>query len=147
MADAAGDHSDDAGSADPQDGDLQSMMADEGDVDELLDTSYSPPERQPYVNFDHENLDERLSEELPEVWDRPDDDDGLGDCAQDGELRDHEVGVRRSGRLVAPDEGAHSDTDSELFASDVGIDGGAASAEEAAIHIVDDEEEDDGEDY
>ncbi len=52
-----------------------------------------------------------------------------------------EVGTRRSGRLVAPDEGAHSDVDeSDLVAEDVGFDGAAASAEEAAIHVVDDEE-------
>jgi hypothetical protein len=40
---------------------------------------------------------------------------------------------------VAPDEGSHFDLEEELVASDVGIDGGAASAEEAAIHVVDDE--------
>ena len=46
----------------------------------------------------------------------------------------------KSGRLVAPDEGAHSDDDDELVAEDVGFDGAAASAEEAAVHVVDDEE-------
>jgi hypothetical protein len=34
---------------------------------------------------------------------------------------------------------AHSDLEEELVAADVGIDAGAASAEEAASHIVDDE--------
>jgi Family of unknown function (DUF5709) len=43
----------------------------------------------------------------------------------------------RSGRLVAPDEGAHPDTEDNSVAYDVGIDGGAASAEEAAVHITD----------
>jgi hypothetical protein len=38
---------------------------------------------------------------------------------------------------VAPDEGAHEDEESRLLATDVGIDGAAASAEEAAVHIVD----------
>jgi hypothetical protein len=38
---------------------------------------------------------------------------------------------------VAPDEGAHEDDESDLIAGDVGIDGGAASAEEAAMHVVD----------
>lgn len=47
------------------------------------------------------------------------------------------MGDLRSGRLVAPDEGAHEDEESGLIASDVGIDGAAASAEEAAMHIVD----------
>ena len=43
----------------------------------------------------------------------------------------------RAGRLVAPDEGFGEDVEAELVAEDVGIDGGAASAEEAAIHIID----------
>ncbi|MDN5757645.1 MAG: DUF5709 domain-containing protein, partial [Tomitella sp.] len=31
------------------------------------------------------------------------------------------------------------DEDSELYGDDVGIDGGAASAEEAAVHLFDEE--------
>ncbi|MDT5107333.1 MAG: hypothetical protein QOI25_4846 [Mycobacterium sp.] len=53
---------------------------------------------------------------------------------------DDEVGDRRAGRLVAPDEGVDVDDESDLLASDVGIDGSAASAEEAAVHVIDDEE-------
>jgi hypothetical protein len=41
--------------------------------------------------------------------------------------------------VVAPDEGSHFDREEELTATDFGIDGGSASAEEAAVHIVDDE--------
>jgi hypothetical protein len=48
-----------------------------------------------------------------------------------------EVGRLRAGRLIAPDRGFGEDTEAELVAEDVGISGGAASAEEAAIHIVD----------
>jgi hypothetical protein len=48
-----------------------------------------------------------------------------------------EVGRVRAGRLVAPDMGFGGDTEAELVAEDVGITGGAASAEEAAIHIID----------
>ena len=48
-----------------------------------------------------------------------------------------EVGRLRAGRLVAPDRGYGEDTEAELVAEDVGISGGAASAEEAAIHIID----------
>jgi hypothetical protein len=40
---------------------------------------------------------------------------------------------------VAPDEGAHEDEESGAIATDVGIDGAAASAEEAAMHIVDED--------
>ncbi|MFI2711357.1 DUF5709 domain-containing protein [Micromonospora sp. NPDC018662] len=44
----------------------------------------------------------------------------------------------RSGRLVADDEGFREDEQADSVAWDVGIDGGAASAEEAAVHVVDD---------
>lgn len=68
------------------------------------------------------------------------DGDGIGDCqGTDGEPWDNEVGASRSGRLVAPNEGAHEDDESGLIATDVGIDGAAASAEEAAMHIVDED--------
>jgi hypothetical protein len=50
---------------------------------------------------------------------------------------DGQVGGRRAGRLVDPDEGVREDTEKDVVGSDVGIDGGAASAEEAAMHIVD----------
>ena len=43
---------------------------------------------------------------------------------------------------MAEDEGAHSDDEEDLVATDVGIDGGAASAEEAAIHVVEDDDTD-----
>jgi hypothetical protein len=43
---------------------------------------------------------------------------------------------------VAEDEGAHSVTEADLVARDAGIDGGAASAEEAAVHTVDDDDTD-----
>lgn len=52
------------------------------------------------------------------------------------------MGTDRAGRLVAPDEGAHGDTEKDMLAQDVGIDGGAASAEEAAVHRIPDEDDD-----
>ncbi|CAM5692542.1 hypothetical protein STAFG_8506 [Streptomyces afghaniensis 772] len=116
-------------------------------VDDPLDRGWSPPERPWAVEHDGvtaaerrrgETLDQRLAEELPEPV--APDGDGLGDCqGTDGELLDNEVGAARSGRLVAPDEGAHEDEESALVAMDVGIDGAAASAEEAAVHIVDED--------
>ena len=54
-----------------------------------------------------------------------------------------EVGDERAGRLVAPDEGLGEDTEKDLVGEDVGIDGAAASAEEAAVHVVPDEEDPD----
>jgi hypothetical protein len=79
-----------------------------------------------------ESLDQLLSEEEPDIdpyaGQKPDlDEDELIRRGPDAEPR--------SGRLVADDE--WSDTD-EALAYDVGIDAGAASAEEAAVHIVDD---------
>ncbi|MFH9063175.1 DUF5709 domain-containing protein [Streptomyces coeruleorubidus] len=116
-------------------------------VDDPLDRGWSPPERPWAVEHSGvtaaerqrgETLDQRLAEELPEPV--APDGDGLGDCqGTDGELLDNEVGDARSGRLVAPDEGAHEDEESALVATDVGIDGAAASAEEAAVHVVDED--------
>ncbi|MFJ2302670.1 DUF5709 domain-containing protein [Streptomyces sp. NPDC087787] len=131
----------DTGVLDPED----TLMND--GVDDPLDRGWSPPERPWAVEHtgvtaeerhQGETLDQRLSEEVPEpvAWDG----DDMGDCEDtDGELLDNEVGTARSGRLVAPDEGAHEDDESALVATDVGIDGAAASAEEAAMHVVDEE--------
>lgn len=78
-----------------------------------------------------ESLEQRLGQEEPDLdpeaeWSEEDLDDG-------------EVGSLRSGRLVDPDGGQGEDVDAQLFGSDVGVDGAAASAEEAAVHIVEDE--------
>ena len=118
-------------------------------VDDILDEGISPPER-PYARtvLDHpgpETLDELLAEEEPDPLSRLGnvlDELNGDDSDDDGEEfpEDDEVGRARSGRLVATDEGFGEDDDSELFASDVGIDGGAASAEEAAMHVIDDED-------
>jgi Family of unknown function (DUF5709) len=98
-------------------------------VDDLLDEGYSPPERWQEPR-EHESLAERLADEQP--------DPALNDDEPDEQSGDDEVGARRSGRLVAPDAGFGEDTESDLLGSDVGIDGGAASAEEAAVHVIED---------
>ena len=60
----------------------------------------------------------------------------MGDLADsDGELWDTEVGAARAGRLTRQLDLDDPDT---LAAQDVGIDGAAASAEEAAVHVVPD---------
>ncbi|MEU3294266.1 DUF5709 domain-containing protein [Streptomyces longwoodensis] len=135
----ASDIQDDSGLLDEED------TLEDDDVDNPLDRGWSPPEKPWAVEHEGitaaerlrgETLDQRLAEELPDL-DVPDG-DGLGDSEDtDGELLDEEVGAARSGRLVAPDEGVHEDEESALVATDVGIDGAAASAEEAAMHIVD----------
>jgi hypothetical protein len=115
-----------------------------GGVRDVLDTGWSPAER-PWAVDDWgtteaeesagESLDGRLARELPDGV--TDEGDGLGDASDtDGELLDDEVGDERAGRLVDSDDGGASDDDEELWAQDEGIDGAAASAEEAAVHIV-----------
>jgi Family of unknown function (DUF5709) len=83
-----------------------------------------------------ESLDQLLAEEEPEPdpyaeAEDDEDDDGLAENEPDP----------RSGRLVAEDEGAHPDEEQDLLARDVGIDGGAAGAEEAAVHVLADDED------
>jgi hypothetical protein len=151
----------------------------ENGVDELIDRSYSPPEKP--LELDKfgttlaeqrqgESFEQRLAQEEPDpnaslVLDEgprsersgeqtpvPDDIDAGGadplayetpdDEAWDGVLDDGEVGDARAGRLVDPDEGLSADIDSDLVGYDVGIDAGAASAEEAAVHIIGETEAD-----
>jgi hypothetical protein len=126
--------------------DLQDAL-DERTYDETLDEGYSPPERPLGVTkygttaaeqHDGETLDQRLAQEVPDVTEPPGDE--VGDLPQgEGEPVDPEAGEERAGRLVAPDEGAHPDETKEEIAEDVGIDGGAAGAEEAAVHVVDED--------
>jgi hypothetical protein len=111
----------------------QRTLVDRG-VEDPLDEGYSPPERYSQLirEGEHETLDERLDDEVPE----PD-----PYAPQEEEiLDDGEVGEERAGRLVEPNEGIGPDVESDLVGMDVGIDGGAASAEEAAVHIVPDEQ-------
>jgi hypothetical protein len=133
------DVTEDEGILDPED-----TLVDRGS--DPFDEGWSPPERP--LGVDHagttaaeqrqgESLDQRLAEEVPEPVGPLG--DGVGDLPYgEGELVDGEVGADRSGRLVAPDEGAHEDAEQDMIASDVGVDGAAASAEEAAVHLVPD---------
>ncbi|SRR6266487_1772270 len=104
-----------------------------------------------------ESLDQLLSEEEPDTTadavgeaEADADEDPQEDGALDEEAADEDVdGLLlddgpdpRAGRLVAEDEGAHPDAEADLVARDVGIDAGAASAEEAAVHVVEDDDTD-----
>ncbi|MEU6405093.1 DUF5709 domain-containing protein [Streptomyces sp. NPDC046985] len=125
--------------------DMQDAVG-ERTYDDMLDEGYSPPEKplgaERYgttaaEQHDGETLDQRLAQEQPDV-EAPAGDD-VGDLpGGEGEPVDAEAGAERAGRLVAPDEGARSDTTKEEVAEDVGIDAGAAGAEEAAVHVVED---------
>jgi hypothetical protein len=81
-----------------------------------------------------ESLDQLLAEEEPDDVDDPDATWEDEDVPSD----DDRETLPRAGRLVAPDEGAHDDAETDSVAQDVGIDGGAATAEEAAVHLTDD---------
>ena len=123
----SGDAVDDAEFLDP----VENLTGD--DADEDMETGYSPPEREPYdlrhaptprEEREGESLDERLSEEEPDVSE--------ADVAYD-------QADPRAGRLVAPDEGFGEDREADEVAEDVGPAGYASSAEEAAVHVVDED--------
>ena len=135
--------------------------------DDPLDRGVVPPERwSAGIRYgvtageqaEGESLDQLLAEEEPddaleltedELEDddedaedlEEDEDDDAGDEDVDGLLLDDGPDPR-AGRLVAEDEGAHPDEEEDLVASDVGIDGGAATAEEAAMHVVEEDDYD-----
>jgi hypothetical protein len=128
---------DDIGPLEPED-----TLEDRG-LESALDEGYAPPEHPLGVRRwgttaaeqrEGEPLERRLAAELPEV--AAPEGDGIGDTyGTDGEPADPELGDRRSGRLVAADNAR-----SDVLALDTGICGGAASAEEAAMHTTDDPE-------
>ena len=109
-------------------------------VDDVLDEGYIAPDNwSPAQGFGNtpaemrqrENLDMRVKQEEPEA-EAPDD----SPWNPEGESR--EVGSVRAGRLVDTGERDH-----ESVAFSVGIAGGAASAEEAAMHVITPEDDDD----
>lgn len=109
-------------------------------VDEPLDEGYTAPENwSPAQGFGNtasemargETIDQRVLQEVPEK----DPNRLRGRWNPHGESR--EVGSKRAGRLVATGDGTgYEDNEPEAVAVDVGIDGAAASAEEAAMHII-----------
>ena len=136
--------------------------------DDPLDRGVVPPERwsaavSPYLTpaeqSEGESLDQLLAEEEPddtleltedELEDDEEEPEDLEDFDDDYDAGDEDVdGLLlddgpdpRAGRLVAEDEGAHPDEEEDLVARDVGIDGGAATAEEAAVHVVEEDDYD-----
>ncbi|WP_207839944.1 DUF5709 domain-containing protein [Williamsia soli] len=130
---------------------------DDRGVDDILDEGYSPPEQPDGINrygttadeqSRGESLAQHLAEEEPDPTalayqpDAPDPEWRSDEADSDPEFPEGEqVGGRRSGRLIAPDEGVSVHDIQERLATDAGIDGGAASAEEAAVHVIDDDDE------
>ena len=126
------------------DEDQPSNLEDLGDpdVEDELDRGYSPPEKYsaaqgfgntPYEEAVGETLDQRVAQEEPEPDPYLEAERAVDPDVPTG---DGEVGDERAGRLVDPDQGLGEDTEKDLVADDVGIDGAAASAEEAAMHVV-----------
>ncbi|MEL4504474.1 DUF5709 domain-containing protein [Luteococcus sp. H138] len=119
-------------------------------VDDVLDEGYTTPENwSPAQGFGNtaaemregETLEQRMKQEIPD----PDPDKPVEKWNPDGEKR--EVGSKRAGRLVdVGNGGVYADHESESVAQEVGIDGGAAPAEEAAVHVIDPTEDVDDED-
>ncbi|MBC3760295.1 DUF5709 domain-containing protein [Quadrisphaera oryzae] len=125
------------------------MTADEELAGESLDERLAEEEPDPSTSVVLDGSDEEgqargsgdpdASAGLADDSDLPADQPASGDL--EGELLDDEVGDQRAGRLVEPDQGAGEDREKSAVASDAGIDGGAASAEEAAVHVVPDPED------
>jgi hypothetical protein len=126
-----------------------------------LDRGVAPPERwsagirygvTAEEQSEGESLDQLLAEEEPEDLEDDDedlddddenleDDEDAGDEDVDGLLLDDGPDPR-AGRLVAEDEGAHPVDEEDLVARDAGFAGGAATAEEAAVHVVEEDDYD-----
>jgi len=128
---------------------LDQLQSDETLVDrgvaDVLDEGYTTPEHwsvaegfgnTPTEMRRGETLDMKLAAELPEVVE-------AGASWRDDLSETREVGGRRAGRLVDHHGAGIDDNESDVIAEDIGIDGGAASAEEAAMHIIDPDEDDD----
>lgn len=122
--------------------DLEEALGEDGEED-VAGRSWSPPDA-PSAVFAHgttaeeeaegASLDDRLAAEVPDLGQDRD-----GQVVPEQDNVGGEVGEARAGRLVAPDEGAHADVDKDLVAEDIGIDEGAAGAEEAAVHVIPDD--------
>jgi uncharacterized protein DUF5709 len=117
---------------------------DDDAVGDPLDVGYEPSDK--WAGADRfgttaaeqrqgESLDQLLAEEEPDIdpYADPDPDADEDDISRRGEEADP-----RAGRLIAEDEGLGADEEADAVAYDAGIDSGAASAEEAALHVTDD---------
>lgn len=113
-------------------------------VDDVLDEGYIAPDQwspaQGYGNTATEmargeTIEMRIKQEIPEREPSDDDWNPMNEKRQ--------VGSMRAGRLVDARGGIQgTDEESEVFGFDVGMAGGAASAEEAAMHIIDEGDDD-----
>jgi len=103
------------------------------DSAEPLDEGWSPRDRPGRHRLETEqeqyagdSIDERHDQEEPEVWES--DEIGAGGREPD-----------RVGRLSAGLADATGRSSASVYAADEGLSGGAASAEEAAVHVIDED--------
>lgn len=100
-------------------------------VPDLLDEGYSPPDRDrsnhwgetAYEEAVGEPQAQRLAEEVPEVWE--------SDAVASPERQPD-----RAGRLEQTTDAGRG---TDVYADDAGVAGGAASAEEAAMHVLEED--------
>lgn len=113
-------------------------------VADALDEGYSPPEKPSVLlreGSEHDTLDSRLAEEEPEPDPYAEPEVQAENITEEADfIDDGEVGDERAGRLMDPNQGIGPDLDSDLVGLDAGIDAGAASAEEAAVHVIPDDQ-------
>ncbi|HRL48559.1 MAG TPA: DUF5709 domain-containing protein [Propioniciclava sp.] len=115
-------------------------------VDDVLDEGYVPPDKwSPGMGYGNTPAEERQGETLEmRVAQEEPESAGPDETPWNPDDEPREVGSVRAGRLVDANHGeAGADTTSEAVAFAVGIDGGAASAEEAAMHIIESQDDDD----
>jgi hypothetical protein len=103
-------------------------------VDDVLDEGYSPPEHPPgnrlETHLDQaigERMDDKLAQEEPEVWEATD--EPVAGAAQPD----------RAGRITAADPDPLGASADSTAATDVGVAGSAATAEEAAMHVLEED--------
>ena len=107
-------------------------------VDDLVEEGYSPPERDPLRGqnltqaelIEGDTIAERVDQEEPEVWEQPYEPDASRE-------------PDRAGRLEAVSEegaGPLGEREQDMMARDVGVAGGAATAEEAAMRVRDEDD-------
>ncbi|MGE5828958.1 MAG: DUF5709 domain-containing protein [Micromonosporaceae bacterium] len=115
---------------------------DDDKVTDPLDTGLAPPDHwvaanrfgtTPAEERAGESLERRLAQEERDIDPYAERDD----VDEDELIRRGYEPEPRAGRLVADDRGFGEDRESDAVAYDAGIDGGGASAEEAAVHVID----------
>lgn len=95
------------------------------------------PDTTPEGQRHRDTVDERLAREVPDDLATTADDPAADPVSDEP---GSEAGGERAGRLVADEDTPDTRATEVLDADDAGISGGAASAEEAAVHEIDEDD-------